>query len=136
MKSLNLKHVAISAATVYAIGILAFVSSYFIPLLDDADFQANLVLMIAIIPAAYLGAHLYYRKAHGANGFLLGGSMFLGAMILDALITVPLFIIPNGGDYLSFFGDPGFWLIGVEYIGVVVAYWQFRVVDREVKHVI
>ncbi|WP_417611933.1 DUF5367 family protein [Owenweeksia hongkongensis] len=136
MKSLNLKHVAISAATVYAIGILAFVGSYFVPLLDDADFQANLVLMIAIIPAAYLGAHLYYRKAHGTNGFLLGGSMFLGAMILDALITVPLFIIPNGGNYVSFFGDPGFWLIGVEYIGVVVAYWQFRVVDRQVRHLL
>ena len=54
--------------------------------------------------------------------------MFLGAMILDAIITVPLFIIPNGGSHLSFFGDPGFWLIGLEYVSVVAVYWQFNIV--------
>lgn len=136
MTSLKFKHAALSSATVYVIGILAFVGSYFVPILDDPDYQANLVLMVAIIPAAYLGAHLYYRKGHGTNGFLVGGVMFLGAMVLDALITVPLFIIPNGGNHLAFFGDPGFWLIGVEYVAVVVAYWQFRVVNRQVKQVI
>ncbi|WP_417593365.1 DUF5367 family protein [Owenweeksia hongkongensis] len=136
MTSLNFKHAVISAATVYAIGILAYVSSYFIPLLDDPDYQANLVLMLAIIPAACLGAHLYYRKGYGVNGFLLGGTMFLGAMVLDALITVPLFIIPNGGNYISFFGDPGFWLIGVEYIAVVAAYRQFGVINRQENQVI
>ncbi|AEV31298.1 hypothetical protein Oweho_0276 [Owenweeksia hongkongensis DSM 17368] len=136
MTSLNFKHAVISAATVYAIGILTFVSSYFIPLLDDPDYQANLVLMIAIIPAAYLGAHLYYRKAHNTNGFILGASMFVGAMVLDALITVPLVIIPNGGNYISFFGDRGFWLIGVEYVAVVATYWQFGVINRQENQVI
>jgi hypothetical protein len=61
--------------------------------------------------------------------------MFLGAMILDACITVPVFIIPNGGDYLSFFGDPGFWLIAVEYISIVAAYWQIERVVGKSKNV-
>lgn len=131
MKSLNLKQAAISSVLVYIIGIIAFVSSYSVEILYDPDLQANYVLMMVIIPAAVIGAHLYYRKGYRTNGFVLGTVMFLVAMILDALITVPVFIIPNGGDYLSFFGDPGFWIIAVEYISMVVAAWQLeRVIGR------
>ena len=86
--------------------------------------QANLVLAIAIIPAAMLGARFYYRRGLTTNGFVLGTSMFLIAMVLDALITVPVFIIPAGGDYITFFTDPGFWMIGLEYVLAVAAYWR------------
>ena len=129
MKHLNIKHVAISSVVVYIVGIVAYVGSYFVPILSDPELQANLFLMIAIIPAASLGTHIYYQKSQGTHGFVLGSAMFLGAIILDATITVPIFIIPNGGNHLSFFGDPGFWLIGLEYISVVVAYWRFRVIN-------
>jgi len=128
MKNLNVKHAAISSIIVYILGILAFVGSYFIPIMNDTELQANLVLAIAIIPAAYLGAHIYYKKRHSTHGFVLGIAMFSAAIILDAAITVPLFIIPTGGSHLSFFGDPGFWLIGLEYILAVMAYWRFKVV--------
>ena len=52
--------------------------------------------------------------------------MFLVIMTLDAIITVPFFIMPYGGDYISFFADPGFWLLGVEIVSVVAAYWQIE----------
>lgn len=128
MKKLNIKHAAISSIVVYILGILAYVGSFFIPIMDNPELQANLVLMIAIIPAAFLGAHIYYKREHTTSGFVLGFAMFLGAIILDAIITVPVFIMPNGGSHLSFFRDPGFWLIGLEYMTVIVAYWQFKVV--------
>jgi hypothetical protein len=127
MKNLNLKHVIISALVVYVFGILAFVGSYFVPVMENPDLQANIVLMAAIIPAAYIGAHLYYRKGNSTHGFVLGGVMFSSAIVLDAIITVPVFIIPHGGNHLSFFGDPGFWLVGFEYVAVVAAYWKFKV---------
>ena len=120
MKNLNVKHALISSVVVYLIGITSYIGSYFIPLLDDQDLQANLVLMIAIIPAVVIGANLYYRKGYATKGLLLGTVMFLGAMILDALITVPFFVMPYGGSYQSFFGDPGFWLIAIEYVAVVI----------------
>jgi hypothetical protein len=129
MKNLSIQYAAISSVIVYLLGILAYVGSYFIPIMNDPELQANLVLMIAIIPAAYLGAHIYYQKCHGTRGIVLGIAMFSGAIILDATITVPLFIIPNGGSHLSFFGDPGFWFIVLEYILVVLAYWRFKVVN-------
>ncbi len=136
MKTLNLKHAGISSLMVYAIGILAFVGSYFVPLMENPDLQANIVLMVAIAPAAFVGAHLYYRRGHTIHGGLVGATMFTGAIVLDALITVPVFIIPNGGTYRTFFGDPGFWLIGLEYIVVVVLYWQWWVIRNPVRQLI
>lgn len=122
MKNLNLKRALLSSLIVYVLGILAFLSSFYVELMSDPELQANLVLSIVIIPAAILGAKFYYRRQNGTNGFTLGSIMFLSAMILDAIITVPLFVIPAGGNHLSFFTDPGFWMIAVIYIGTVVIY--------------
>ncbi len=126
MKSIHVKSVAISAIIVWTLGIIAFVASYFYPVISDPDLQANWVLSIVIFPAALIGAHIYYRKGHQTNGFVLGLSMFLVTIILDAVITVPLFIMPYGGNYSSFFLDSGFWLLAVEYVSVVAAYWQIE----------
>lgn len=124
MKKINVKNALLSGAITWTLAVTAFTASYFIPFLSDPDLQANLVLSIALIPSASIGAHLYYRKGYHTNGFILGATMFLMAMILDALITVPVFIIPFGGNHFTFFTDPGFWMIAVEYVGVVVLYWQ------------
>lgn len=130
MKNLNLKHAILSALVVYLFGILAFVGSYFIPIMEDPDLQANIVLMAAIIPAAYFGAYLYYRRGNSTHGFVLGSVLFSSAIVLDAIITVPVFIIPNGGNHLTFFGELGFWLIGFVYMAVVAAYWKLKVVKQ------
>lgn len=124
MKNLHVKNAAISALVIYVLGVSAFIASHFVSVMSDPEAQANLVLMIAIIPAAVFGAFLYYRRGHVTNGILLGAFLFLLTIVLDALITVPLFVIPAGGDHLTFFSDPGFWLIGLEYVLVVTAYWQ------------
>ena len=68
------------------------------------------------------GTHFYFKKVAESNSFFLGLYMFSMAFILDALITVPLLIIPSGGSYSSFFSDPGFWLIAVLYVLTVVLY--------------
>lgn len=130
MKNIQIKNIFISAVIVWTIGLTAFVASYFVPLMSDADLQANWVLSLTLIPSAALGAHIYYRNGHKTNGFVLGASMFLVTMILDALITVPVFIVPYGGDHISFFTNLGFWLIAVEYVSVVAAYWQ---IEKAVK---
>jgi len=124
MKNIHLKSAIISAIIVWTLGIIAFVSSYFYQVISDADLQANWVLSLAIMPAAALGAHIYYRKGHQTNGFVLGAYMLLVTIVLDAVITVPFFIMPYGGNHLSFFMDLSFWLIALEYISVVAAYWQ------------
>ena len=123
---MNFKSVIISAIIVWTIGITAFVASYFVPVMTDPDLQANWVLSLVLIPAVLIGAHIYYRKGYNTNGFKLGVAMFTVTIFLDGLITVPFFIMPYGGNYITFFTDPGFWLIAVEYVSVVAAYRQIE----------
>ncbi|MEN0003629.1 MAG: DUF5367 family protein [Bacteroidota bacterium] len=125
-KRLNVKMAALAALIAYLIGVAAFVGSFFAPILQSPETQANVVLGIAIIPAALLGAHFYYRHTYSTNGFILGAFMFSIIMALDALITVPLFIIPAGGSHFDFFTAPSFWIIGLELILTVALYWRIR----------
>ena len=130
MKKIHIKSTIISAVIVWVLGVIAFVASYFVPVMSDPDLQANWALSLVLIPSALLGAHVYYRKGHKTNGFVLGVAMFAVTILLDALITVPFFIMPYGGNHISFFTDPGFWLIAVEYVSVVAAYWQIEKVVK------
>lgn len=124
---MNIKRAMLSAIIVWTLGVSAFVGSYLVNWMENPEQQANLVLTVALIPSAILGAFLYYRKRENTNGFKLGITMFIISMILDAALTVPLLVIPAGGSHLSFFTDPGFWLIAVEYILVVGLYWRLKV---------
>lgn len=133
MKTVNIKKASISALVIWGIGVSAFVGSYYFPLMDNADEQANWFLTIALIPAIVLGVYIYNNNGKRTNGLPLAGYMFFLTMLMDALITVPLFIIPAGGDHLSFFADPGFWILGLEYVLLVtIANWIF---SRKLKAV-
>jgi len=110
MRPINLKRAIISSLIIWILGVSAFVGSYYLPLMENPDEQANWFLTFALIPSILIGVYVYYRRSIRTNWFLLGGFMFFLTMLLDATITVPLFIIPAGGDHLSFFGDPGFWM--------------------------
>jgi len=101
--------------------------SYFVPLLDDLDLQSNLALSIGIIPFAWLGASIYYRKDTQTHGIKVGALMVLTAIILDGLFTVPFIVIPYGGSYVSFYTAPAFWIIALEYLLVVIVYWRLKV---------
>ncbi|KAJ8599134.1 hypothetical protein CTAYLR_008284 [Chrysophaeum taylorii] len=87
------------------------------------DDRGSLVLTVGIVPLVALGARFYYRTGDKTHGLKVGLAMFALAAILDATITVPVFMIPNGEDHVEFFTDPGFWLISVLYVGTVVVYW-------------
>ncbi len=120
MKNVHLKKASLSALIIWVLGVSAFVGSYYLPLMDNADEIANWFLTFALIPAIITGVYFYNKNNIPTNGLRLAGYMFLITMMLDALITVPLFIIPEGGDHLSFFLDLGFWILGIEYVLLVV----------------
>ncbi len=79
---------------------------------------------LSLIPATALGAWFYYNKNYTAKGLVLGSLMFGFTILLDAFITVPLFVTPKGGSHIEFFTDPVFWIIGLEYVGLIVLYSQ------------
>lgn len=111
---------------IWIIGVSVFTLSSYIFILEDTEQQANMLLFISVIPLVWFGAKQYYKKDSNTHGYWVGQTFFLTATALDALITVPVFVIPNGGSYYQFFTDLGFWLIGFEFITIAVLYWYIK----------
>ena len=118
-------------AIIWALGVSFFSLSFFVNIMEDAQLQANLVLFIIVLPLVWMGSKIYYKKGFNIRGYFLGAAFFLIAAILDALITVPFLVLPNGGTYYDFFTDMGFWLIGVEFVATATLYWFTKVYKKQ-----
>lgn len=113
--------------SIWVAGVGLFVLSYMIPLLENTDVQANLVLALWVPVFVWLGSHYYYKKASSTHGIKLGLVFMLVAIVLDALITVPVLLKPYNETHQSFFTDPSFWLIALEMVVVAVVYYYLKV---------
>ena len=118
---------------IWALGVSAYTLSFFVPVLDNVEQQANMVLFLVVLPLVWNGAKWYYKKDRVTHGYWVGQTFFLTAAALDALITVPLLVVPNGGSYYAFFTDPGFWIVGAEFLATAVLYWYTKVYVRTQK---
>ncbi len=112
---------------IWSLGVAAFVISHMIPVMENAELQANLVLFLAVMPLVWFGAKLYYKKEQRTQGHWLGMVFLLTAAILDALITVPFLVVPHGGSHYGFFTDISFWVIALEFMAVAILYYYTKV---------
>ena len=112
---------------IWVAGVGIFLASYFLPIMENRDLQANIVLSLAIIPLVWLGAKFYYKKDLSTSGLLVGVLMLLTSAVLDALITVPFMMQPYGISHYDFFTEPGFWLIALEFVITTMVYRYARV---------
>lgn len=115
---------------IWIIGVNLYALSFYLPILKDAEQQANIWLSIVIIPVVWFGSKLFYKKGITTNGFLIGSIFFGISAILDALITVPFTVLPYGGSYYEFFINIGFWFIGLEFIATTTLYWYCNVFSK------
>ena len=116
---------------VWILGVSAFSTIYMLPIMENRYLQANIGLALAVPPLVWLGAWIYYKREKSAHGLKLGLLMLMASATLDALITVPMLIIPYGGSYASFFGSLDFWLIAIEFILVSLTYWYLNVRPKQ-----
>ena len=112
---------------IWILGVSVYNVSFFIAILENAVQQANTALFIVVMPLVWLGTRRYYKKDNNTRGYWVGLTFLLIAAALDALVTVPLFIIPNGGSHYEFFTDLGFWIIGFEFMAIATLYWYVKV---------
>lgn len=112
---------------IWALAVSSYTLSFQFQILEDPEQQANMVLFITVMPLVWLGSFIYYKKERKTHGFLVGQVFLLVAAFLDAIITVPLFVVPHGGNHYTFFTDLGFWVIAFELVGVAVLYYYIRV---------
>lgn len=124
---MNTKRAILIGIVIWIIGILCYSSSYYLPILENPDTQANLVLFVVVMPLVWLGSSYYYQKEDKTHGLKVGQTFLLTAVALDALITVPFFVMPNGASHYSFFTSLGFWMIAFEFLLVAAFYWYARV---------
>jgi hypothetical protein len=115
---------------IWIIAILFYSISYAIPILENPDAQANIVLFVVVMPLVWYGCYFYYKKDNKTHGLKVGQTLLLTAVALDALITVPFFVMPNGGNHYSFFTSMGFWIIAFEFLIVSSLYWYARVYPK------
>ena len=125
------KRAILSGIAIWILGILFYLISYTISVLEHPDTQANIVLFIVIVPFVWLACAYYYKKDYKTHGLLVGQTMLLTAVALDAIITVPLFVIPKGGSHYSFFTSIGFWIIAFEFLIVASLYWYVYVYSKK-----
>lgn len=118
---------------IWILGVSLYTLSFYVPIIEDPEQQANMVLFIAVLPLVWAGCRLYYKEDRNTNGYSVGQALFLTSAALDAIITVPFLIIPNGGSYYSFYTDIGFWVIAFEFIAVAILYWYVKVYVKNKK---
>ena len=121
------KRAILLGMAIWIIGILFYSISYSVSIIENADTQANVVLFIVVMPLVWFACAFYYKKDNKTHGYKVGQTLLLTAVALDALITVPFFVMPNGGNHYSFFTSIGFWIIAVEFLLVANLYWYVQV---------
>ena len=126
------KRAILLGIVIWIIGVLFYSISFFVPIMENADTQANFVLFIIVMPLVWFGCSFYYKKDPKTHGFKVGQTMLLTAVALDAIITVPILVIPNGGSHYSFFTSLGFWIIAFEFLVIAVLYWYTRVYPHNI----
>ncbi|WKK67058.1 DUF5367 family protein [Lutimonas zeaxanthinifaciens] len=114
----------VCAILVWILGLSFYLLSFYVPVLKNPELQSNIVLALAIIPSSCLGTYLFYKKRY-LKPTSLALTFITVAIVMDMLITVPVFVIPNGGSYSSFFGDPMFYTLVVEFYFIVLYYGNY-----------
>lgn len=73
---------------------------------------------VLMIPVGILCAWIYYNNKDKLNGFVLGIVIVLTGIILDMIITIPLFI----HSYATYFGSYYLWIGYTEFVVIVGIY--------------
>ena len=124
---MEIKRAILLGTAIWIIGVLFYSLSYYVPFIEDTNTQADVVLFIVVMPLVWFACFYYYKKDNTTHGYVVGQTMLFTSVALDALITVPFFVIPNGGSHYSFFTSLGFWIIAFEFLLVAILYWYTRV---------
>ena len=99
----------------------------FTPGLKDLEALQYAFHYILLIPIVIVGASYYYKSGSKVNGLILGLVMLATGIVLDAIITVPLFTSPQGVGYVKYFLSP-LMLVGfAEFVVIAYIYWLKKI---------
>ena len=76
---MKIKRALLIGMVIWIIAILFYSVSYSIPIMENRETQANLVLFVVVIPLVWLGCTFYYKTNLQTHGYLVGQTMLLTA---------------------------------------------------------
>jgi hypothetical protein len=96
--------------------------------LSGMDMPLQGILILLLMPLyAFTGAWFLYRKGARLPGWVAGVLATCTALVMDALVTVPLLEIPRGGSYALFFTNGLLWALAGMNLTTVWVYWRWRI---------
>ncbi len=98
----------------------------FIPLFRQSIILQNSIVFIGVIIFVYFSVLFYFRKGKKISGLMLAILMIITALGLDALVTVPMVMIPQGIGYKIFYATPFLWLMVAEILMFTVLFSQLK----------
>jgi len=116
----------LAGTIVWSLIFSSFLLMSILPEFQESKNLQNITILILIVPFVILANRFYYRDNNQLNGFYLGFLIIICCLVLDALITLPLVILPEGGSYSEFYTDPGLIIMGAEILLVSYFYFFFR----------
>jgi len=84
--------------------------------LNITGLTGQIIHYILLIPLTILAAFIYYKSKDKINGFLLGIVMMVVGLVLDLIITAPLF------TGYGFFADIYLWIGMIEAVVIIGIY--------------
>lgn len=106
---------------------ISFYILSFVPLVNSSFPLQALLVMMLIVFYANESAKLYYKTGLKIHGLVIGIIMSFMGLLLDILITVPFFEIPNGRNYQTFFSNPVLWILICLNTLTVYFYWRTKI---------
>jgi hypothetical protein len=118
----------LSGAVIWMLVLILFGVMDAVPATHHSPLLQALMVCVLMIPFSLLGARIYYRTGNRSSGLSVGFVMVGTALLLDALITVPLVEQPyHNTDHHQFFTNPLLWILVLEDLLVIWLYYKMKI---------
>lgn len=109
-------------AMVWALIFVEWSIMVFTPGLKDIGNWQWAIHFVVLAAFVIFAAWIYNKGKEKLHGLSFGVIMLITSIVLDAVISIPLFILPQGTSYAEFFLNP--WML-VSYVIFLALAWYF-----------
>jgi hypothetical protein len=114
----------IAGLIVWALIFVEWTVLIFVPGLRSLGNWQFIIHYAMLVPITIAGISFYYGKNEKKiHGLYLGAVMLATGLILDALITLPFFVVPQGGSFVGYYMNP---LMLIGYLVFLVVAFAYK----------
>jgi hypothetical protein len=108
---MNYLRATLAGGIVWLLLIVTFTVLTYVPGAENSTELQAIVVIVLMVLYATSASYFYYKNGVENHGLKVGIWASGIALLLDILITVPFFEVPNGRGYAQFFATPLLWVL-------------------------